>query len=188
VLITSDAAYFTASFQPTLYRVALADDGTPGDASAIDLPDNFGVTGPCTNPGGFPVAPIRSNGLAGKPDGDDLILVHTSEGALYKIDKATGAVTPIDLGGVDVCGGDGLLLRGDTLYVVQNVFNKIAVVQLADDHLSGVVTGYITEPFASNPATQIPTGIARFRNSLYAVTSGQFPPSPDCVVRLGPVN
>jgi hypothetical protein len=55
---------------------------------------------------------------------------------------------------------------------------------MSADYLSGVVTGYITEPFASNPATKFPTTIADFGNSLYAVTYGGAPPTPDFVVRL----
>jgi hypothetical protein len=46
------------------------------------------------------------------------------------------------------------------------------------------VTRYITEPFQSNPATKIPTTLAEFGNSLYAVTFGGQPPTPDFVVRL----
>ena len=56
--------------------------------------------------------------------------------------------------------------------------------ELSSDHLSGVVTRYITEPFQSNPATKFPTTMAEFGNSLYAVTFGGQPPTPDFVVRL----
>ena len=62
--------------------------------------------------------------------------------------------------------------------------NQIAVVELAPDHFSGTVKRYITEPFASNPATKVPTTLAEFGNSLYAVTAGFAPPAPDFVVRL----
>jgi hypothetical protein len=58
------------------------------------------------------------------------------------------------------------------------------VVEFSPDYLSGVVTRYITEPFQSNPATKIPTTLAEFGNSLYAVTFGGQPPSPDFIVRL----
>lgn len=55
---------------------------------------------------------------------------------------------------------------------------------MAPDYLSGEVTGYITEPFASNAAVRFPTTIARFGNALYAVTYGGDLVSPDYVVRL----
>jgi hypothetical protein len=83
-----------------------------------------------------------------------------------------------------VRNADGLLLDGKTLYVVQNADNRIAVVELSPDFLSGSIARYITEPFASNPATKVPTTIAEFGDSLYAVTGGFAPPTPDFVVRL----
>jgi hypothetical protein len=55
---------------------------------------------------------------------------------------------------------------------------------LSNDYRSGVVTHYLTQPFASNPALQLPTTIANFGNALYAVTFGLAPPSPDFVTRV----
>jgi hypothetical protein len=83
-----------------------------------------------------------------------------------------------------VLNADGLLLDGKTLYVVQNANNQVAVVELSPDFSSGAIVRYITEPFASNPATKVPTTIAEFGNSLYAVTAGFASPAPDFVVRL----
>jgi hypothetical protein len=182
VVVTREAAYFTISTGPSLGRVAIGPGGQPSDASLIPLPANFGVRGVC---GG-----TRANGIAATPNGKHLIVVHTSEGRLYLVETATFTVVPIEVTGGDfagggaLCGGDGLLLDGMTLYVVQAPLNRIAVVELSPDHLSGFVSRYITEPFASNPATKFPTTIAEFGNSLYAVTYGGAPPSPDFVVRL----
>jgi sugar lactone lactonase YvrE len=183
VVVTRDAVYFTDSMVAFLYRVPLGRHGEPSEEfESIPLPANFGVTGGCMGPP--PVPPVKGNGIAAAWNGKHLILVHTSEGQLYRIDTATYTVVPIDLGGDDVCSGDGLLLDGKTLYVVQNFRNRVAVVQLSADHFSGAIRRYITEPFASNPATKVPTTIAEFGNSLYAVTAGFAPPAPDFVVRL----
>jgi len=183
VIVTRDAAYFTDAIVASLYRVGI---GPHAELSAgfepIALPANFGATGGCIGPP--PVPAIRSNGIAADPSGKHLIVVHTSEGQLYRIDTATYTVVPIDLAGGNVCSGDGLLLDGNTLYVAQNFKNQIAVVELSPDHFFGAVTRTITEPFASNPATKVPTTIAEFGNSLYAVTAGFAPPAPDFVVRL----
>jgi hypothetical protein len=67
---------------------------------------------------------------------------------------------------------------------VQNFLNRVAVVEISPDYLSGVVARYMTEPFTSNPAVSVPTTIAQFGHALYAVTAGFAPPSPDFVVRL----
>ncbi len=180
VVLTRDAAYFTDSNLRFLYKVALGPRGQPAASfTQVALPANFGSPGACT------VGPaLTGNGIAATPNGKYLVIVHMSEGALYRVDTSTEEVEAIDLGGGDVCAADGLLLDGKTLYAVQNFLNRVAVVELAPDYLSGTVERYITEPFASDPAAQVPTTIAEFGNSLYAVTAGFAPPSPDFVVRL----
>lgn len=186
VVLTRDAAYFTDSLLPFLYRVPFGPGGQPvALADAIPLPANFGVPGACTvGP------PLRGNGIASAPDGQHLIIMHMSEGQLYRFDTTTYTAIPItltggdSLGGGDVCTADGMLLDGNTLYVSQNFLNRVAVIDLMPDHFSGVITRYITEPFASNAATKVPTTLAEFGDSLYAVTAGFAPPAPDFVVRL----
>jgi hypothetical protein len=81
----------------------------------------------------------------------------------------------IDLGGGSVPNGDGILLDGKTLYVVQNQLNQIAVVKLKSDLQSGEIVNLITDP-----AFRVPTTIAEFGSSLYAVNA-RFgtPPTPD---------
>jgi sugar lactone lactonase YvrE len=185
VVVTREAAYFTDSTRPFLYRAALGPQGRPLDAQTIRLPTNFGTPGACTiGPG------LRGNGIAATPNGKHLILVHMSEGRLYRMDTATNNLVSMALSGGDFAGGgavcstDGMLLDGHTLYAVQNVLNRIAMIELASDYLSGVITRYITEPFTSNSATKVPTGLAEFGDALYAVTAGFAPPTPDFVVRV----
>jgi hypothetical protein len=174
VIVTRDAAYFTDSFVPVLYRVALGPRSEPSTQfDEIPLPAVFGA-GP---------AP-RANGIAADPSGKYLIVNHTTAGQLYRIETATYTARPIDLSGGNVLNADGLLLDGTALYVVQNANNQVAVVELSPDFSSGAILRYITEPFASNPATKVPTTIAEFGHSLYAVTAGFAPPAPDFVVRL----
>jgi len=78
---------------------------------------------------------------------------------------------------------DGILLRGRTLYVVQNRLNKIAVVRLARDLSEGTIQREIT-----HPAFDVPTTVARSGNVLF-LPNARFgtPPSPDnefAVVRV----
>ncbi len=79
----------------------------------------------------------------------------------------------IDLGGGSVPNGDGILLEGRTLYVVQNRDNKIAVIALSDDLRSGRITRYITDPDFDVPST-----IDDTRDHLYAVNARFGTPSP----------
>jgi hypothetical protein len=96
----------------------------------------------------------------------------------------TGVARRIDLGGHLVDAGDGLLLRGRTLYVVRNQFNEIAIVELAPDLSSGEVVGTLTDPRFDTPTT-----VAAFGDALYAVNARfNTPPTPTTsytIVRVG---
>lgn len=168
VILTKEAAYFTNSFQPTLHRVPLAKSGgLPPEpiSEEILLGGDYQFT-----PGAF-----NANGIAATRNGKALIIVNSSEGALYKVDPATGMATRIDLGTGAVPNGDGILLHGGTLYVVQNRLNQIAVVKLNHDFLAGTIVETLTSPLF-----RVPTTIARFGDHLYVVNA-RFgtPPTPD---------
>lgn len=168
VVITQDAAYFTESFQPVLYKVPLGPQGQliePVNVEVITLSGDYQFVA-----GGF-----NANGIEATPNGDTLIIVNSTTGTLYSVDVATGVATAIDLGGASVPSGDGILLRGKTLYVVQNFLNQIAVIKLNSDWTAGEVTGVLTsENFG------VPTTITFFGGALYAVNSHfDTPPTPD---------
>lgn len=168
VVITREAAYFTDTQAPFLYRVALGPAGEPApDADPIPLPGTF-----------------RTNGIAATRNGQFLFVVDGATAQLYRLDTVTHTPVLVDLGGDTLPNADGLLLDGKTLYVVQNVRNQIAVVQLSPDYLAGEIVRLITEPFSSNASTKVPTTIAEFGDALYAVTAGFAAPSPDFVVRV----
>ena len=168
VVITRDAAYFTNSSQPILYRVPLENNGElPATPTVEEIPLS----------GDYQFVPnaFNANGIAATPNGKTLIIVNSADGALYNVDPATGVATRIDLGGAAVPNGDGILLQGKTLYVVQNRLNQIAVVELNPQLTEGTITETIT-----SPDFRVPTTIARFGNALYAVNA-RFgtPPTPD---------
>jgi hypothetical protein len=157
VVITWETAYLTDSFQPVIYAVPLDQHGLPGGAAeTIPLTGDFVFV-----PGNF-----NGNGIDATPSGETIILVSTATGSLYTVDPSTGVATTIDLGGGAVPNGDGILLDGKTLYVVQNFANQIGVVELAPDQSSGVVG----DPIIS-AHFRIPTTVAEFGNSLYAVNA-----------------
>ncbi|HEU5086971.1 MAG TPA: hypothetical protein VFT99_05980 [Roseiflexaceae bacterium] len=167
VIVTRDAAYFTNSSAAEIYRVAIGPGGRidqSADVTTIPLSGEWQQ-----------VAGFNANGIEATPNGDALIIVNSTVGALYKVDPASGAATLIDLGGASVSAGDGILLEGHTLYVVRNRLNQVAVVDLAPDLLSGSVADAIT-----SPAFDVPTTIDRFGNSLYLVNARfSTPPTPD---------
>ena len=167
VVVTKDAAYFTNSFQPILYKVPLESIAeSPTMPEVIKIP----LSGDYQSVPGF-----NANGIAATPNGKSLIIVNSTVGALYLVDPETGVATRIDLGTGTVPNGDGILLQGKTLYVVQNFLNQIAVVELNSDFSAGEIVTTIT-----SPAFRIPTTVARFGSTL-CVVNARFdtPPTPD---------
>jgi sugar lactone lactonase YvrE len=174
VVVTREAAYFTDSAQPVIYRVPLGPSGTLPDPSAVEVIPLGGEFD--FDPMSFP----NANGIEATSNGNWLILVNTSFASLYKVDSLTGEATKIDLGGAAVTNGDGLVLVGRTLYVVQNFINQISIVELDSTLNSGVV---IEETLTSDEF-MVPTTAASFGNTIYAVNArfGEFTPgvpSPD---------
>ncbi|MFI9756658.1 hypothetical protein ACIHFB_01820 [Streptomyces sp. NPDC051963] len=73
---------------------------------------------------------VSANGLVPTPDGTGLIVVNG--GKLYRVPLRTGEATEITLSGTTALTyGDGLVLVGHTLYVVQNRLNQVSVLDLA---------------------------------------------------------
>jgi sugar lactone lactonase YvrE len=157
VVVTTDAAWFTDSFRAVLYRVPI-QHGTLGDASSVEqLPLS----------GDFVLQPgFNANGIEVTPDGSRLLIVQSSTGMLFTVEPESGVTEQIELTGGDAAFGDGLLLEGTTLYVVQNQLNRIAVVELAADGSAGTVVDHLT-----SPALDIPTTVGRFGSALYAVNA-----------------
>jgi hypothetical protein len=156
VVVTRDAAYFTDSFGPHtfsgphIYKVALDSQGAPiGTVQPLRLVgDWFDV---------FPTSPeelvINANGIVATPDNGTLIVVNSASGRLYTVDPDTGIATEIDLGGVGVPFGDGLVLRGKTLYVVQNLINQVSVFTLNPDYSVATYTHSLTGGGFDTPST-----------------------------------
>jgi len=154
VVLTPDAAWFTDSFNPVLYKLPLDGPGRlPEQAQVETLP----LTGDLVFSEGFNV-----NGIERTPDGTGLIVDQTNTGLLFRVDPATGATTAIDLGGTRLPAGDGVLLSGTTLFVVQNQLNQVAVVELNRAGTGGTVGTPITDPRFDTPTT-----VAEHRGRLY---------------------
>lgn len=171
VIVTREAAYFTDSFAAFLYSVPLGPGGAlPDPAAAKRMPLS----------GDFVLAPqvpgqliLNSNGIEATPDGKWLVIVQTVTGGLFRVDPHTGATKLIALGGDALPMGDGLLFADSHLYVVQRSSN-IAVVHLNSDFTSGVINRTIDDP-----DFRVPSTIASFGDSLYAVNARFGVPNPD---------
>jgi hypothetical protein len=166
VVVTREAAYFTNSFAPYIYKVPLNADGTLPDPATFEA---IMVSGDYQqDPGGFNI-----NGIDAIPNGKWLVIVQSVTGKLFRVDPNSGHATEINLGGEAVVNGDGILLDGKTLYVVQNANNQIAEIALDPSLTTGEVTDTLTDyPF------RVPTTIAEFGHYIYAVNA-RFDVTPD---------
>jgi sugar lactone lactonase YvrE len=159
VILTKNAAWFTDSRRPVLYKLS-----GRGKVTTLPLSGDY-VHDPVN---------LNANGISLTPDGRALIIVQSSTGFLFRVDPRTGVTSKVDLGGAVMTAGDGLLRSNDTLYVVQNRLNKIAVLDLTRDGRSGRLVREIT-----STDFDVPTTAAFFGNRIY-LPNARFttPPTP----------
>ena len=178
VVVTSRAAWFTDSAADQLYVLPLGRHGAlPGqdEVRTVEVGGDFvfGATGP------------NLNGIVATRGGRTLLSVQTNSGKLFRINPRSGVAREVDLGeDTPLPNGDGMLLAGRVLFVVQNQLNQIAVVKLSRSLDRGRVVATITDP-----DFDVPTTIAFQDGRLYAVnarfgTSGPQPARYD-IVRVG---
>jgi sugar lactone lactonase YvrE len=167
VVLTRDAAYFTDSNRAVLYKVPF------GRGGALPAANGF-VTIPLTGDFVLDPAALNANGISRTPDGKALLIVQTATGLLFRVDPATGVTKKVDVGADSFPNGDGLLLIGRTLYVVQNRLNTVASVKLNRTGTAGTVTARHTDP-----RLDVPTTVAAFGDRLY-LPNARFttPPTP----------
>ncbi len=157
VFLTPRAAWFTDSYQPALHALPLGRHGKLPDA---DETVTLKLSGDWSQ---APGEVVNANGITRTPDGKALLVVQSAVGALHRVDPRTGVTRLVDLGdAAPLTNGDGLLLLGHTLYVVQNRQNVIDVFRLAADGRTGVLQRRITDP-----RFDVPTTLAAFKGRLY---------------------
>ncbi|MFG2493549.1 SMP-30/gluconolactonase/LRE family protein [Streptomyces caniferus] len=150
------SAYVTDSNRGVLYRVtpgqlarAAAHGGRAELTTAYDLTHVLPSI-PAGSPG--------LNGIVVDPSGRYLLTVNTTAGTLYRVDLASGAVRHVTLRGGGVLHGDGLDMRGNTLWVVHNTTNAISRWKVGDDGRSARRGRSITDPSLQVPTTMVHSG------------------------------
>ncbi|MFD9738156.1 SMP-30/gluconolactonase/LRE family protein [Umezawaea sp. NPDC059074] len=166
VVVTDKAVWYTDSRKSVLYKLALGRGGSlPTEAVAVPLTGDFVLTPGVNN----------ANGIAETPDGRALLIVQSNTGKLFRVDPSTGATKEVDLGGELLTNGDGLLVVGRSLYVVQNRLNTVAEFAVDRRGTSGRLVQKVTDP-----RFDVPTTVASFGGRLY-LPNARFstPPTPD---------
>jgi hypothetical protein len=157
VVTTRTAAFFTDSFNQRLYKIPIRGSRGFGDPEVLPL------TGDIQFVEGF-----NANGIDATRNGKTLIIVQSNTGKLFTVDAETGQSTEIDLGGEAVTNGDGILLQGRRLWVVQNQEELLTLVRLSPDRSSGVVVDRFPDD-----TFDVPTTVARAGNRL-AIVNARF--------------
>jgi Cu-Zn family superoxide dismutase len=123
VALTSDAAFFTDTLRPVLWRAAR-------DA-VVDakLEPWLSFEGTALEYGEEP----NLNGIVATPDGRYLLVVQMKAGRLFRIDTQTREVAMIETGDSALDGGDGLALLGQRLFVVRQWSEEIVALDLSAD-------------------------------------------------------
>ncbi|MEV5381017.1 superoxide dismutase [Streptomyces nondiastaticus] len=170
VVLTPGAAWFTDSTQPQLYGLPLGPRGElPHPREVVTLP----LGGEWAE---APAEGFTTNGLERTPDGLGLLVinVYADGGSLYRVDPRTGGARRVDLGGAKIPDGDGALLLGRTLYVVQQFQNAVDVFRMDATGLRGRAIARITDP-----RFRVPTTVAAYGDRLYLPNSRlDIPPAP----------
>ena len=157
LVVTDDAVYVTDSFNAWLDVIPFGpDDSLPAPADVTMLPID-GIT--------FETGQINTNGIVATRGW--LITVDTFTGGLFRVDPSTGDATELSTGGVSVANGDGLELRGSTLYVVRNRNQLVEAFRLGPGLTSATPLGELT-PFDD---LSVPTTVAFQAGSIWAVNA-----------------
>ncbi|KUL46145.1 superoxide dismutase [Streptomyces sp. NRRL F-4489] len=150
------SAYLTDSYRGVVYRVtpaqlarAAAHGGRAELTAAYDL---TGVLPP------VPAGIVTLNGIVADPSGRYLLTVDMTAGTLYRVEVATGSIRQVALAGGDMEHGDGLEMRGRTLWVVHNATNAISRWEVGDGGRSARRERVITDPALQVPTTMVHSG------------------------------
>eukprot|EP00752_Nemacystus_decipiens_P018569 g16648.t1 len=165
-------AYITDSSQLQFYRVPLDENGKLPDGPHT-VPETIPLSSDFTFQPGDVILDeaLNSNGVVITDDLSSLIIVNFQSGELFAVDPDTGKADLIDLGGELILGGDGLVLRQNTLWVCQNRLygtpdQGVVEVLLSADLSCGTITRRLENEFFNDPATALRKG-----NSIWTTVS-----------------
>ena len=165
IAITQNAVYFTDFFAPIIYSLPLSKNGripnAEDAATAIPLSEDFVV--------GDNYYGAFANGIVATPDGKTLIVGNSGTSKIFRVNPTTGQADEIIVEPPLVGFLDGIVLHEGVLYIVtpDGTFacpseDRIQVVVLDEDMLTGTQMGIITDPAMDGIASG-----AIFGESLY---------------------
>jgi DNA-binding beta-propeller fold protein YncE len=151
-----DVAYATDSQSPVIYRIV--PNGTGGFKLErwLELPGTPIVY----------VAGFNLNGMDATGDGRFLFTVQTNTGKVFRINTETKEIVPVDIGGATFPNGDGVWMRGNTFFILQNSRAIINEVRLQPEQATGTLVSQTTDP-----SLHVPTSLVGARGRMLLVNS-----------------
>lgn len=153
-------------------RAVYATDSTSNQLMMVPLPRRVDRLASASRArlldltGDFRVVPDEFNLNGIVRDGRWLLAVQSVNGKLFRINPRTGATREVDVPNATLVNGDGLELRGDTLYVVRNRDNLVLALRLDDRLTTAERVARIT-----HRSLDVPTTVAGARGALWAVNA-----------------
>ena len=144
-------AYITDAERPVLYRIPAAELRHPS-AGVQDLP----VFLEWEDPPYSDYVPefLEADGIVVTPDGKFLLVVHYSDGILFRVRLSDKQVRRVDLGRHRLISGDSLVLTGDRmLYVVRPFGSLVAKLRLNAGYTRGRLLSETTDPTFQHPTS-----------------------------------
>ena len=158
------AAYVTDSSLPVIWRVSERPSGWAIERW-LDVSPTITYTSALTD--------FDLGGIVSTPDRRFLITSQGTTGQLWRIDLRTREIVEVDLDGARVTNADGIVLRGNRLWVVQNFSRQISKLKLGERYGSATV-----EEMLATPADRTFTTAKRVGGRLLVVDSKfGFPPT-----------
>ena len=161
LVVTRAAVWVTDSRVDRLTRVALTEAGRPTSAAPTFVP--LSGAWPTTTPAG-----LGANGIRRLADGQ-LVLNNSTAGGLFAVKARTGVATAIPVSGAKLVGGDGLELRGATLYDVRGSgTSTVSVLTLRRTSAGWTATN---RGDLRSPLLDVPSTATLNHGALYAVNA-----------------
>ena len=171
------SVYVTDSSLPTIWRITEGPSGWQIEPW-LDVSPTITYTEPTTD--------FDLGGIVTTRDEDALLTSQGTTGQLWRIDLATQEITEVALGGAAIPNADGIVLKGNKLWVVQNFLRQVSMFKLDSDAESAQL-----RRIQQTPADQTLTTAKLTQGRLLAVDSqfgfpAETAPAEDRVLSLKP--
>ena len=151
VIAPNGDAYITDSNRPVLYRIPAAELQNPS-AMEQDLPIFLEWQDPPFS--NYAAGILDANGIVATPDGKYVLVVHYSDGLLFRVRLSDKQVKQVDLRGYSLFSGDGMVITNDNvLYVVRSGRSLVAKLTLDAQYRRGRLLSETTDPTFHGPTT-----------------------------------